>query len=345
LIAAIWPEGRGNVSHGANVGANHSSRAPDQEARLGEGTFLGLGVNVKYPIDLSQAPYCFIACGVTLPPQRILYPFSLVNVSSAHRVGVPTYYNEIVPGWGLAENLYALKRTVGKHQSRNHARRNSFTFEIFRPAIVNLIQAAYEMLASVAQVRDIYTDRHLGGLGKNYLTEEHRQQAMWTYRFHTRLYALLGLFERALAAAGERRWWVVERLLDVTTDDPVWEHQRGLLTCQLRVGNVAEGLRELPDLLERVSGDIERSKERDDIRGPRIIEDYADIHILAGNDPLIEHTRRENRQIQEKVEYLVECLDGNGIARSPAVPVLVNGAGHVDAQLYERLEASSVRGG
>src|SRR5262249_19003119 len=111
LIAAIWPEGRGNVSHGANVGANHSSRAPDQEARFGEGTFLGLGVNVKYPIDLSRAPYCFVACGVTLPPQRVLYPFALINVPSGPRPDVPGCYNEIVPGWGLSDNLYALKRT------------------------------------------------------------------------------------------------------------------------------------------------------------------------------------------------------------------------------------------
>src|SRR5262249_61253794 len=69
LIAALWPEGRGNVSYGACVGSNHTSRAPDQEALLGEGTFLGLGVNVKYPLDLSRSPYSVVACGVTLAPQ------------------------------------------------------------------------------------------------------------------------------------------------------------------------------------------------------------------------------------------------------------------------------------
>src|SRR5262249_2328323 len=47
LIAAVWPEGKGNVGHGANVGCNHTGKAPDQEFFPGEGLFLGLGVNVK----------------------------------------------------------------------------------------------------------------------------------------------------------------------------------------------------------------------------------------------------------------------------------------------------------
>ena len=53
LIGVLWPEGKGNVASGANVGSNHTSRAPDQELWCGEGMFLGLGVNVKYPADFS----------------------------------------------------------------------------------------------------------------------------------------------------------------------------------------------------------------------------------------------------------------------------------------------------
>jgi len=47
LIAAYWPEGKGNVGYGANVGSNHTSKAPDQEIWCGEGTFFGLGVNIE----------------------------------------------------------------------------------------------------------------------------------------------------------------------------------------------------------------------------------------------------------------------------------------------------------
>src|SRR5262249_6641289 len=65
LIATVWPSGKGNVSAGARVGANHTSRAPDQECWPGEGMFFGLGVNVKFPADFRAAPYIVIAAGVT----------------------------------------------------------------------------------------------------------------------------------------------------------------------------------------------------------------------------------------------------------------------------------------
>src|SRR5204863_1680447 len=57
LIAVFWPDGKGNVSHAAGVGCNHTSRAPDQECRPGEGMFVGLGVSVKFPADFRRAPY------------------------------------------------------------------------------------------------------------------------------------------------------------------------------------------------------------------------------------------------------------------------------------------------
>ncbi|MFP6667344.1 MAG: DUF4954 family protein, partial [Pirellulales bacterium] len=47
LIAVLWPEGKGNVGYGANVGSNHTSKAPDQECWPGEGAFFGLGTNIK----------------------------------------------------------------------------------------------------------------------------------------------------------------------------------------------------------------------------------------------------------------------------------------------------------
>lgn len=32
LRVALWPEGRGNVAYGANVGSNHTGKLADQEA-------------------------------------------------------------------------------------------------------------------------------------------------------------------------------------------------------------------------------------------------------------------------------------------------------------------------
>src|SRR3989338_6512504 len=79
LIAALWPEGKGNVGYGANVGSNHTAKAPDQEIWPGEGAFFGLGVNIKFPADYSKSPYTIFASGVACLPQRMEFPFSLVN--------------------------------------------------------------------------------------------------------------------------------------------------------------------------------------------------------------------------------------------------------------------------
>ena len=45
LISALWPEGKGNVGYGANVGSNHTSKAPDQVQRCGRGRVLLLCVS------------------------------------------------------------------------------------------------------------------------------------------------------------------------------------------------------------------------------------------------------------------------------------------------------------
>ncbi|MEI8176896.1 MAG: DUF4954 family protein, partial [Candidatus Omnitrophota bacterium] len=79
LIAAFWPEGKGNIGYGANVGSNHTSKAPDQELWPGEGIFFGLGVNIKFPSDFSKAPYTIIATAVNALPQKVTLPFSLIN--------------------------------------------------------------------------------------------------------------------------------------------------------------------------------------------------------------------------------------------------------------------------
>ena len=65
LIAALWPEGCGNIGYGANVGSNHTGRMPDQEVMPGQGMFFGLGVNVKFPANYRESPFTIIASGIT----------------------------------------------------------------------------------------------------------------------------------------------------------------------------------------------------------------------------------------------------------------------------------------
>jgi len=86
LIGVLWPLGRGNVGYGSNVGSNHTGRIPDQESSVGEGTFWGLGCVIKFPVNLTCAPYSIVAAGVQLLPQRIIFTFSLITIFDFHNV-------------------------------------------------------------------------------------------------------------------------------------------------------------------------------------------------------------------------------------------------------------------
>jgi hypothetical protein len=319
LIATLWPEGKGNVSYGANVGANHTSKAPDQEFWPGEGAFLGLGVNVKFPADMSAAPYTILAAGITTLPQKIRFPFSLVSARSAQYPGVSPAYNEIIPAWLLTDSLYTVKRNEAKYQARNQARRARFELRIFRPVIIDVMRDACQRLEAVPEVKDVYTDRDIGGLGKNYLSEPNRTRAIEAYRFFIRYYALLGLKERLerTASDGASADWGL--LLRTASDEPSWEHVRNLLQGDLATDDLVGSLRQLPEMLEKIAHDVERSKAKDDERGARIIVDYAQVHVPADRDPFVRQTWEETRRLQREVQECIcrlEQQSKNGSARS-----------------------------
>ncbi len=309
LIAALWPEGRGNVAYGANVGCNHTSKAPDQEFWPGEGAFLGLGINIKYPADFSRAPYTVVACGVTTLPQKLQFPFALVNLPSGSWPGIPSAYNELIPAWGLSENLYMIRRTEQKHRARNKARRLRLDLAIFRPDTVELMQDACRRLEAVRSLQEVYTDRDIEGLGKNYLLEQHRRSAVEAYRFYISYYALFGLKERVQEARRQGSDAAIERLLMVASEDQPWEQQRQILVEELGLTDVLEALRRLPPMLDRIARDVERSKAKDDERGRRIIDDYAEAHVPAANDRYVQQTWKESRQFQSEIQELIRILE------------------------------------
>lgn len=82
LIASFWPEGKGNVGYGANVGSNHTGRAPDQELWPGQGVFFGLGTSVKFPANFRAAQYSIVATGAV---QRSVFPTRSAAAHSAAR--------------------------------------------------------------------------------------------------------------------------------------------------------------------------------------------------------------------------------------------------------------------
>lgn len=308
LIAALWPEGKGNVAHGANIGSNHTSRAPDQEFWPGEGTFFGLGSNVKYPADFTRAPYMILSSGVTMMPQRIEFPFSLISPPTQRWPHVSTAYNEIQPAWVLSDNLFMLKRREANYRLRNKARRTQFDFTILRPDTVDLMRVACRRLEAVSEVQDVYTDRDIVGLGKNYMLDRWRGPAVAAYRFHIRYYALLGLEKRVRQVL--REGGDVTRLLTTPSTDQPWEHQRQLLIGDLGVTDVVSALRELPAAFDRVATDVERSKAKDDARGREIIDDYEVVHVPASQDKFVRQTWEETRRLKAEVAELLDRLGG-----------------------------------
>jgi len=308
LIAALWPEGKGNVAYGANVGSNHTSRVPDQEFWPGEGLFLGLGVNVRYPADFSRSPYSILATGVSTLPQKLAFPFSLINKPTAAYPDVSPAFNEIIPAWVLTDDLYMLKRNEAKFQQRNRARRTHCALAVFRPETVDLMRDACRQLESVEPIQDVYLEHDLPGLGKNFLRERQRHPAIEAYRFFIQSYALLGLKEQVGRLLRTGNPEAALNLLTAPTDEEVWEHQRQILTDDMGLNDVVVALRQLPDMVREMARDIERSKAKDDERGRRILDDYADVHVAAAEDSFVQQSWHEARQIARDVEEYVAQL-------------------------------------
>jgi hypothetical protein len=309
LIAAFWPEGKGNVGYGANVGSNHTSKAPDQEIWCGEGTFFGLGVNIKFPSDFTKAPYSIIATAVNALPQRIEFPFSLINSPAAVYPGISPAYDEIMPGWVLSDNIYTVKRNEGKYKKRNKARRSEFVFDVFRPDIMDLVVEARARLKGVTQTKDMYTDRDIKGLGKNYMLESSRLKGIEAYTFYLRYYALLGLKEAVEKLLAESKKSEIAGIYDRASDDNLWEHQREIVLVEFPdERDVGKHLRLLTEMQERIARDVQTSKEKDDKRGMRVIKDYAEAHKPAAEDGFVKETWEVTRELQKEIEAILKAI-------------------------------------
>ena len=326
LIAAYWPEGKGNIAYGANVGSNHTGKAPDQEIWPGEGTFFGLGVNIKFPADFSRAPYSIIASGVATLPQRVEMPFSLINVRAESIEGISPAYNEILPGWVLSDDIYAVRRNERKYAVRNKASRANCGFEVFRPEIVDHMVRARAALKKVestltparaalqkaagaldAARRPVYTDKDIPGLGKNFMKETARLAGIDAYTFYIRFYALKGLYFGVKFCMQQDH--KIDRLLQRGyIADPRYEHELNLLLSEFPGRNVAEMLRELTTMYEKVAADTLLTKEKDDFRGVRIIPDYATIHIPAREDTFVRITQQEAVEQKEEIESILKQI-------------------------------------
>jgi len=308
LIAAYWPEGKGNIGYGANIGSNHTGKAPDQEIWCGEGTFFGLGVNIKMPTDFSHAPYSIIATAVNALGQKVEMPFSLIN-TPAHRLdAISPAYNEIMPGWVLSDNIFSIKRNEGKYVKRNKAKRTKFVFEVFRPDIVDMMIEARDRLSSVHEVHDVYTDKDIKGIGKNYMFEESRKSGIETYAYYIRYYALKGLKKKVEEMVASGKVDMVTKILSTKTSDARWEHERAIILSEFKDVDVKPLLSAYACMCARIAGDVEESKAKDDRRGVRVIPDYAEAHEAAKDNAFVKEILAEAEKIKSEVQKLIAKL-------------------------------------
>lgn len=291
LIAAHWPEGKGNIASGALVGSNHTGRAPDQEVWIGEGVFFGLGSSIRLPTDLSQAPYSLVAAGTTTLPQRVEYPFSLI--SAPHETLpediVPRAFNELMPAWGLYANAYAIVRMERKFENRDRTRSRDLPYRVLRPSTMRPTLTALKRLESVQVVKSIYTEEDLPGLGKNFLREENRQKAIQAYTMTLERYALRVLL--AKAEGHEQDQGAVELAMELAD----------LLDPDQTLG---ERMRRLIEVEQKNAEIVKASRQADWNRGTRIIPGYAQSHIPTEQDPIVQSALARVERTQGRIAAL-----------------------------------------
>uniref|UniRef100_A0AAV1U7X7 DUF4954 domain-containing protein n=1 Tax=Peronospora matthiolae TaxID=2874970 RepID=A0AAV1U7X7_9STRA len=303
LIASIWPKGKGNIGYGANVGSNHTLRAPDQEIFHGEGVFFGLGCNIKFPSNYVKAPYSAIATAVNTLPQLVTMPFALISTPGHNISSLSPAINEISPGWVLSNSVFTVLRNEDKFHSRNKSTRTLIEADIFRPEIVQhmkdarmeLITAEGEAELSLADGEAVYTDKQARGLGKNYMRETSRLAGIAAYAFFIKLYALEALLkyveDGCVSAGGTVGSVDSSSRYDLATLSEEYDRDSRIRDC----------LHDLVSMKTEVAKMAADSKKRDDARGRRITPDYSDVHKPVASDPVVLRAQRTAKDIEQRV--------------------------------------------
>ncbi len=300
LIAALWPEGCGNVGYGANVGSNHTGRMPDQEIYPGLGLFFGLGVNIKFPANFSEAPFTVIATGVTASPQRLQFPFSLIKPGDYHLPSVPASLNEVIPAWGYFKNTYALDRNAFKYSQRGKGFLEMGDSSFFNPKIAKLVLDAFRKL-QVGTVKDVYTEADIPGLGSNFLREMTRQMALQSYASYLERYVIHALVTTVEADSSLLQQPVKELKKNISGE---------LFKEAAREVTVPETMVELIKrfrLLEKQWYEtVLHGVDRDVERGRKIFDDYDTVHPV--DRPFMEWEKNRFEEILRRASVLLKEL-------------------------------------
>lgn len=277
LIACLWPEGRGNVGHGAALGSNHTGRRADQELWPGEGQFFGLCSQVRFPANFSESPWTLVSTGTIVPPGRMRLPFALVRSEPGQNLP------RAQPGWMWLHNAYALERAELKLASRDRTRAKSCQRPLLHPSLLSLVQEARAALCGVQDARETWDPTTLPALGMARMTETDRKEGISAY---TECLTLAALRAMLADVEGELLEWSRQFLSD---EFPGIE-PRALLD-------------RLPGLERLWVRRVRLSRERDDRRGGLVFDDYASVHPSAKDDDVLKaallRARDTARQVRE----------------------------------------------
>ncbi|KAL3800151.1 hypothetical protein HJC23_001072 [Cyclotella cryptica] len=327
LIGILWGLGRGNVGYGSNMGSNHTGQIPDQETSVGEGTFWGLGSVIKFPVDLTSAPYSIIAAGVQLPPQRIMLPFSLITDGPG--------MNQLTPGWLLQYSPYTISRSEVKFANCRTAKRHDFYtgWKILRPSVMDLMVNARNALMFVKQeqssgegkTKSVFkTDRDIPGLESKRLSYDEVLAHV----------GLRGIDVDRLASEttnlsnGRVEWPVLPWNEPSHTDAAaLWKHQHSMLLLEIPsiLGNSKTNDNILSSLLQKCialeddhAKQVYQSISRDDSRGASTVPGYSDAHVAAEKDSVVLAAKEEEAEVRREVHMVVAAcgVGSSGMARS-----------------------------
>ena len=303
LISAIWPEGRGNIAYGANVGSNHTGRKPDQEIRPGEGNFFGLGCSIKFPANYEESPYSIIATGVSTLPQRLAFPFSLINPPSSSFPELGPAINEIVPGWMWSDNGYSLVRRGYKFEASNQARRHDFSHDpastwktgffagrIFAVSLARMALKAVQSLRAAPGDRLYYLDTEIHGLGKNFLRHANRGRAIAAYEDYLVFFLMRTYTDRPQSA------W-----------DPEWHELTAAISKELGSGSDPRAyLSAQRPRVRALKENLLGSLQRDDKRGRQVFDDYGDFHPPAEEDGALARLDKDLAELDRRLEAFLQ---------------------------------------
>lgn len=296
LIAAVWPFGCGNLGYGANVGSNHTGRMPDQEIRPALGMFFGLGVNVKFPANFSEAPFSMLATGVTTAPQRLQMPFSLI-VPGNGKLGLPATLNEVLPGWVYSKNAAALERNLYKYALRAKGLVQPNSFALYSLQNVRLVSGALSQLLEVP-LKDVYTGEDLPGLGANFMREASRQLAVLAYRKFLERF-LLDFVVDAVEADNALFQLSPREILKPLPNDIIKDKFIFADFAQ----TVPEAIKRVRQLSREWYEAVLEGFKRDRDRGREIFDDYDEIH--ADDREFLDFARS---RLEERVKHLNALL-------------------------------------